>query len=267
MLGRVGRALVLSEALERLRDRWVIVVSSLFALLALAVSLYGRRVAADDTGQLTGASLVTLTSLLVPLVAMILGHDAVVGERERNTLGLLLSLPVNRLEVALAKFLGRLLALVVAVGGGFALAVVAASSGQRATLALLIGPAVLLGSAFLSVGVLVSSITRRQITAASTVVALWFVLAIFYDIGLLGLMVGTDGALSQQTIGYLVIVNPVGLFRLQMLDALGAAQSMRDLGLPVFGAASSAAIALWALWVILPIGGAALLLKQRGDRG
>ena len=87
-MGRVGRALVLHELLERTRDRWVLVISALFALLATGVSLYGRS-AEVEVAKLTGPSLVTLTALLVPLVAMVLSHDAIVGERERNTLDLI----------------------------------------------------------------------------------------------------------------------------------------------------------------------------------
>jgi Cu-processing system permease protein len=94
-MGRVGRALIWHELLERTRDRWVVVISLLFALLATGVGLYGRS-AETDVAKLTGPSLVTLASLLVPLVALVLSHDAIVGERERNTLGLLLSLPVGR---------------------------------------------------------------------------------------------------------------------------------------------------------------------------
>ena len=97
-MGRVGRALIWHELLERTRDRWVLVISVLFALLASGVGLYGRSAEAD-VAKLTGPSLVTLASLLVPLVALVLSHDAIVGERERNTLGLLLSLPVGRFEV------------------------------------------------------------------------------------------------------------------------------------------------------------------------
>ena len=113
-MNRVGRALLVHEYLERIRDRWVIVVSLLFALLASGVSLYGRS-AEIDAAKLTGPSLITLASLVVPLVALILSHDAIVGERERNTLGLLLSLPVSRVEVLLAKFMGRAGALASAV--------------------------------------------------------------------------------------------------------------------------------------------------------
>ena len=46
-MGRVARALVLHEFLERTRDRWVMVISLVFALLASAVSLYGRGAEAE----------------------------------------------------------------------------------------------------------------------------------------------------------------------------------------------------------------------------
>ena len=138
-MGRVARALVVHELSERTRDRWVLVISVLFALLASGVSLYGRS--ADATAsKLTGPSLVTLVGLLVPLVALVLGHDAVVGERERNTLGLLLSLPVNKTEVILAKFTGRLLALAAAIAIGLGAAVAMASADNRGVLMQLFAP-------------------------------------------------------------------------------------------------------------------------------
>ena len=46
-MGRVGRALIWHEFLERTRDRWVLVISLLFALLAAAVGLYGRSAEAE----------------------------------------------------------------------------------------------------------------------------------------------------------------------------------------------------------------------------
>ena len=67
-MGRVGRALVWHEFRERTRDRWVLVISILFALLASGVGLYGRGAEAE-AARLAGPSLVTLASLLVPLVA------------------------------------------------------------------------------------------------------------------------------------------------------------------------------------------------------
>ena len=218
---RVARALVFHEVLERTRDRWVIVISLVFASLASAVSLYARSADAA-AAHLAGPSLVTLVSLVVPLVALVLGHDAIVGERERNTLGLLLSLPVGKLEVVLAKFVGRALALGVAVGLGLGAALIVAPGAERPILKALLLPTLRLGVAFLSIGVLLSALARRQITAASMVVTLWFVLVFFYDLALLGLLVVSDGAVSQSTIAGLVFANPAGLYRVEMMSLFAA---------------------------------------------
>ena len=261
-MGRVGRALVWHELLERTRDRWVLVISVLFALLCSAVSLYGRS-AEGGASQLTGPSLVTLSSLLVPLVALVLGHDAIVGERERNTLGLLLSLPVGKLEVVLAKLVGRLLALSGAVGLGLGAAVAFAPKGQASVLMALLGPTLLLGAAFLSLGVLISSLTRRQLTAASLVVSTWFLLVFFYDLGLLGLLVVTDGGVSQATIACLVMANPAGLFRLHMMERFAGPAVLESLGVVVPLPGPAVTALLWAAWISVPVVISGVLLSRQ----
>ncbi|MEZ4220008.1 MAG: ABC transporter permease subunit [Polyangiaceae bacterium] len=248
---RVGRALVFHELLERTRDRWVLVISLVFAALASAVSLYARSAEAA-AASLAGPSLVTLVSLVIPLVALVLGHDAVVGERERNTLGLLLSLPVGTLEVVVAKFLGRALALAVAVGLGLGAALAIAPAMERPVLFALIVPTLRLGIAFLSLGVLVSSVTKRQITAASMAVTLWFLFVFFYDLGLLGLLVATDGAISQSTIAGLVFANPAGLYRIEMMAWFSGPESLKNMGLTVPLPSAALSGGLWTAWCVLP---------------
>ena len=260
-MGRVARALVLHELLERTRDRWVLVISVLFALLASGVSLYGRGAEAD-AAKLTGPSLVTLASLLVPLVAMVLSHDAIVGERERNTLGLLLSLPVSRFEVVAAKLIGRALALVIAIALGLGAAMLVAEPAGVRTLARLLGPTLLLGLAFLSIGMLISSCTRRQVTAASVVVVVWFAMVFFYDLGLLGLLVLSDGGISQPTISALVVGNPAGLYRVQMMQAFAGPDFLRDLGMTAALPGAGKAALLWSAWLILPGLASGVLLSR-----
>jgi Cu-processing system permease protein len=260
-MGRVGRALALHELTERTRDRWVLVVSVLFAALASAVGLYGDR---SDAGAstITGPSLVTLASLLVPLVALVLSHDAIVGERERNTLGLLLSLPVTRTEVVLAKFLGRAVALALAVGLGLGAAMLLSNPTDALVLGSLVGPTYLLGVSFLSLGMLISSVTTRQATAASMVVAVWFLLVFFYDLGLLGLLVATDGSVSQDTIAWLVFANPAGLYRVQMMHSLAGAAALEGIGLTTGVPSIPVRAMIWAAWVALPLAGSALVLTR-----
>jgi len=259
---RVGRALVLHELLERARDRWVVVITLLFAALSSAVSLYGQS-AEGNAAALTGPSLVTLASLLVPLVALVLGHDAIVGESERNTLGLLLSLPVSRFEVVVAKFMGRGVALCVAVFLGLFAAMMASGEGEASVLSILIGPTLLLGLTFVSLGVFISSVTSRQITAASLVVVTWFLFVFFYDLGLLGLLVVTDGAVSQETIASLVVGNPAGLYRIQLMEQLAGPEVLEGLGLSSSLPSRGQSAAIWAAWILGPIGLSGIVLSAK----
>jgi len=261
-MNSTARALIWSEFVERTRDRWVLVISLTFTVLASGVSLYARGAEAN-AAYLSGPSLVTLTSLFVPLVALVLGHDAIVGERERNTLGLLLSLPVSRVEVVLAKYIGRLVALSVSVSLGLGVAVLIAEASQRQVLIELIGPTLVLGAAFLSLGMLISSFSERQATATSLVVASWFSLVFFYDLGLLALLVGTDGAVEQEVIVQLVQANPVGLYRIQMMQIFAGVEVFSDLGI---AQASLRGSTLWLRWLGVcagPLLLSALLLQLR----
>ncbi len=266
-MGHVARALMLLEFIERTRDRWVLVISLLFALLAVGVSVYGGSADAESGSLvMTGPSLVTLSSLLVPLVALVLGHDAIVGERERNTLGLLLSLPIGKLELVLAKLIGRLAALAAALGMGLGAAIAMAPTGHRTTLAQIVLPSLLLGAGFLSIGLLISSLAKRQITAASSVVAVWFLLVFFYDLGLLALLVATEGAVSSETITWLVVLNPAGLFRMQMMSAFSGPEMLESLGMNSSLPSPGIQAALGVTWVVLPAALSGLVLTRRTIR-
>lgn len=52
---------------------------------------------------------------LVPLIAVLLGYDAIVGEQEGGLLELLLSMPITRLAILLGKYLGLSAALAGAI--------------------------------------------------------------------------------------------------------------------------------------------------------
>jgi Cu-processing system permease protein len=254
---------VIHELTERLRDRWVLVATALFGLLAIGIALYGRS-AGDAAGVVTGPSLVTLAAFLVPLVALVLGHDAIVGERERHTLGLLLSLPVRRGEVLVAKFLGRLLALVFAVVVGLGSAGLVLGGGQQAVVWQLMPSTVLMGASFLSLGVMISAITRRHATAASLAVVAWFLLVLFWDLALLASLVVTDGAIGQSTVQWAVVFNPAGLYRLGALGDLMGESTLADMGLVVALPGPMLRAAIWATWIALPLGmGAAALSRPR----
>lgn len=245
-----------------MRDRWVIVITLLFAILAAGIAAYGRS-AEDTAAVVTAPSLVTLVVFLVPLVALVLGHDAIVGERERHTLGLLLSMPAHRAEVLLAKFIGRALALCAAIGLGLGSATPLLATGQRQIVLGLVPPTLLLGASFLSLGVLISVVSRRVATAASLAVVTWFVMVFIYDLLLLALMVLTEGGVSQEVVTWLVTLNPAGLFRTQQMLQLVGHEALTDLGLSVALPGAAARAAIWVGWVAGPLILGGLMLSGR----
>ena len=135
------RVIAAKEFRDRIRNRWVLAVALIFALFALAIAYFGaaQQGAVGFRGiDVTIASLVSLVIYLVPLIALILGYDAIVGERERGSLELLLSMPITRFEILLGKYLGLAAALAssTVIGFGAGLLPLAAAAELRDVLSL-----------------------------------------------------------------------------------------------------------------------------------
>src|SRR5262249_46777785 len=116
------------EIQEGLRNRWVLATTLLLGALSLSLTLLGSA----PTGtvgvhplDVTIVSLSSLTIFLVPLIALLISHDAIVGEMERGTLLLLLSYPVARWQVVLGKFAGHVSVLGFATLLGYAVPAIA----------------------------------------------------------------------------------------------------------------------------------------------
>src|SRR5690606_38882257 len=116
------------EIREGLRNRWVLATTLLLATLALSLTFLGSAPTGNVGAGALDVVIVSLSSLtifLVPLIALLISHDAVVGEMERGTMLLLLSYPVARWQVILGKFAGHLAILAFATLLGYGAAAVA----------------------------------------------------------------------------------------------------------------------------------------------
>lgn len=218
-------AVAAKEFSDRLRNRWVLAVALVFTVFSLAITYFGGA-AQGQIGprsiEATIASLVSLVIYLIPLIALLLGFDAIVGERERGSLDLLLAHPITRLELLLGKYLGLAAALALSTLAGFAL--VAALLWQRFGAAGLyhyggfVLSSVLLGLAFLSLALLLSVLARDRTRASGLAIALWFALVLVFDLLLLGLLVASGGelggVLSGDGFAYLLLLNPADVFRI-----------------------------------------------------
>jgi len=246
---------------DRLRNRWVLAVAAVFAVFALAIAYFG----AVQQGQVgfhgvdaTIASLASLVIYLVPLIALLLGYDAIVGERERGALELLLSMPISRLEVLCGKYLGLAAALTTATALGFGVGLLPLSSeltvGEGERYALFVASAVLMGMAFLSVAVLVSVIARDRVRASGAALALWFFFVLVFDLLLMGALVLSQGGLSSGAFAALLMLNPADVFRLLNVFSSDQAQGMYGLATVMPPAWTQPAVLLAVMlgWIVVP---------------
>ena len=256
-------AVARKEFRDRLRSRWALTVAAVFTVFALSIAYFGaaqQGAVGFRSIELTIASLVSLAIYLMPLIALILGYDAIVGERERGSLDLLLSLPITRLELLLGKYLGLSAALALATLLGFGLAGIAIV-WQGGGYALFhyggfMLSALLLGMVFLSLALLVSTFARSKSTASGAAIGLWFVFVLIYDLMLLGALVASEGGMPAWLVSLLVLFNPTDVFRLLNIFSLEELKSL-------YGLATVAPDMLtepWVLglgmaaWVIAPLG-------------
>jgi len=264
------------EIQEAMRNRWVLAATLLLASLALTLTFLGSA----PTGTVgAGAldvvivSLSSLTIFLVPLIALLISHDAIVGDVERGTLLLLLSYPVGRAQVLLGKFAGHLaiLAFATVLGYGVAAAALAASGADvdaESWLAFtsMVGSSILLGAAFVAIGYLVSALVQQRGMAAGIAIGIWLLLVLIYDMALLGLLVVDQGqTVTGSLLNALLLMNPADVYR--VFNLTGSANVSAFSGMA--GLANSVALApihlLGALvaWTVVPLVLAALALSRR----
>lgn len=262
------------EIKDARRNRWFLLYALAFAGLAIALAwlaLAGMGNYGLAGFGRTGASLINLILLIVPLMGLTLGALSLASEREKGTLIYLLAQPISKAELLLGKFIGLALALLAALGLGFGLTglLIAANSGGtdvRAYLTL-VGLTFLLAVASLSLGFLISAAVQRSATAVGIALFLWLLLVFFGDLGVMGTAVVLR--LSVNELFALALSNPLQIFKIAAiwniqnnLELLGPAgvYAMRSYGSNLLWLL----IALLLVWTIVPLAITQQLFKRRG---
>lgn len=264
------------EFRDGIRNRWILAIAVLLAGLALVLSFLGSA----PTGTVGAAplevavvSLASLSVFLVPLIALLLAFDAIVGAAERGTLLLLLAYPIARWQLVLGIFLGQVavLALATVIGYGLAgglLLARASFAGADAlpAYATLVLSSILLGAGFVAVGLALSAVAPSRATAAGLTIGVWLLLLVLYDLALLGALVADQGRwLGPRLVGGLLLANPADAFRLLNLTAFAGARTVSGMA----GLADQVRLPPWALvasllaWTAAGLGLAVLLTRRR----
>lgn len=263
------------ELRDGMRNRWVLATTALLAALALTLAFLGA--APTGTVKVSGlavtiVSLSSLTIFLVPLIALLLSYDAIVGEVDRGTMALLLTYPVTRWQVVLGKFAGHvgILGFATVIGYGVAgLALQWAGNedlGAWVAFAVMVASSVLLGGVFVAIGYFVSALVRDRGTAGGIAVGVWLFFVLLYDMALLGVLVADQGrTVTADGLNLLLLLNPADAYRLLNLTAtpdVSGFAGVAGLGVRT-GLGPGALLGALAAWVVVPLAAATALFGRR----
>jgi len=267
--------LALQEIRIGMRNRWVIATTLVLGALALSLVLLGSAPTGEvkaDSLAIVVVSLASLTIFLIPLIALLLSFDAIVGEQERGTLLLLLSYPVARWQVVLGKVLGQtaILAFATIVGYGAAALALwlrgdAGTKSIDAFVAMIVS-SIMLGATFVAIGCLASTIVRERATAAGLAVGAWLFFVLVYDTALLGILVADQGrTVGEKTLNALLLLNPTDVYRLFNLTATESTSIYSGMAGPGDAAAIPTPVFLVALaaWILVPLVLAIIAFRRR----
>ena len=264
------------EVRDSLRNRWVLAATMLLAALALSLGFLGSTPTGSvkvDPLTVTVVSLSSLSIFLIPLIAMLLSYDALIGEIERGTMALLLSYPVSRVQILAGKFIGHIIILTLATAAGYGLAGIAlqlANGGIDIAawkpFALLIAASVVLGAAFLAMGYVISAKVKERGTAAGVAIGVWLFFVVIFDMTLLGVLVAdSEQTITAPVVEGILLLNPADIYRLlnltgyentAMYAGMAGLSEQISLTVPVLLAAQ-------VLWVFVPLILAAWIFGRR----
>lgn len=264
------------EFRDGIRNRWVLSICVIFAVLAMGLAYFGAAAAGKVGFTSLSSTIVSLASLavfIIPLIALMLAYDGIVGEEESGTLLLLMTYPLSRWQLLLGKMLGQgaIMAFSTCIGFGSS-AIMMGFFSDSTSWSELLGPylvfissAILLGWIFIAMAYVISASVSEKSKAAGIALIVWFLFVLVFDLGLLGLLVTTQGDVNSTIFPYLLLLNPTDIFRLVNITYF-AEQNLSGL-LAIAQQTEFTLYSLFtglALWLVIPSILAMLIFKRRG---
>jgi Cu-processing system permease protein len=240
MQNNVILSIAKKEIMDNIRNKWIILVSVMFALLTLVVSYFGSLASRgwQDLG-FTISGMANLVTFLVPIIALMLAYAAIIGEIERGSMNSLLALSATRFEIIIGKFLGLagVLCFTIFIGFGAAGLMIAANVANvnYADYGIFMGATMLLGLVFLSVALFFSTIFNKRSTAMGGAIFLWFLFNIILPIVFIGLLAASVDIMKVATgksfvtpdwYHILNLFNPTTVYSSLLTTTLGPVSSM-----------------------------------------
>jgi Cu-processing system permease protein len=230
------------EIMDNIRNKWIIIVSVMFALLTLVVSYFGSLGSHGwQNLGLTISGMASIVTLLIPIIALMLAYATIIGEIERGSMSALLALSTKRYEIIIGKLLGlaAVLCFTIIVGFGVAGLMIAVNVPNVNFLdyAVFIGATMLLGIVFLTIALCFSTIFSKRSTAMGGAIFLWFLFNIILPLVYVGLL-ATSIDFTKIVVGQTIqipgwyhiaeLLNPISVYSSLLTVSLGPISSMSE---------------------------------------
>lgn len=248
------------------RSRALWALSIIFVLLSgLIVWAFGEVLGGGDGAEILGliGALKSPMTLFISIVALLVGHKAIVGERESGSLKVLLSLPHSRLDVVLGKLAGRTVVLWLAIALGFLTGTLVwfgtVGSGSLVKLAFFAVLTLVFALAYMSVAVAISASTRSGSRATAIAIGVWLVFQFLWSLIILALRFVASG-FSLETVliqdqpswaAFLESLNPASAYDTATTTLIPGAQEAANLGDSIF-VTSWWALLILLVWIVGP---------------
>lgn len=187
------------EDAVRSKMLWGIIAVFVGFMAFVLLAAIGTSGTSDATGDIALGLTAQLSQLFVPLIALIVGYMAIVGERRSGSLRVLLSNPHSRRDVVFGKLAGRsaVIALALCVGsvGSILIASVLLAAPNLTAVAGLLASIILFGVGFTGIGVGISAAVRTRGKAMAIAIGSLLVFLLVWDAAAAGLYALITGSL------------------------------------------------------------------------
>ncbi|OUJ19531.1 ABC-type transport system permease involved in multi-copper enzyme maturation [Methanonatronarchaeum thermophilum] len=178
---------------DAIRSKVFLILIGIFILIVAggvyAVSLIPEGFFREEIPLTSDFAVIALQSIFivfVPLIALVAVFSSIAGERDSNSLRVLLSFPYTRLDVVLGKFIGRALVVTIPILIGFIVATFVII-GLYEELAIgnyliFIALTILLAWSFIGIGIGFSAAAKTRTMAIGLAAGVYLLFLIFWDI-------------------------------------------------------------------------------------
>ncbi|MFX0163514.1 MAG: ABC transporter permease [Candidatus Hodarchaeota archaeon] len=257
------------EFQDNIRNRWITTLILIFVILTIATSYFAGSREADSSslGEMedTITVLLSISVILVPLIAIMLGYATISGECESGSLYVVLAYPIRRGEVLLGKFIGLgaviVFSTIMGFGAGGIIIAVLAGTSEWTSYLLFIGLTIILGLLYLSVSMFFSTLTSKRSTSLGLGVLIFFWSMIFGIIIMAAYLAGGgsyDELLTGETsfpdwVWWAVLLSPMDMNQVAVFEAFGLEEAFGfSVEIPSF-MSLGLLVTVQLVWIILPL--------------